>query len=76
MLGEVEVFRTTIHSAWVGVGVLEALQCHFPTIQASLDLDDCDRILRIEAADGGPELWLQIVALVHSLGIEITALPD
>ena len=76
LLDKVEVFRTTIDSAGVAADVLRELHEGFPTLQATLDLDDCDRILRIESREAGPELWAQVMVRVQGMGIEISILPE
>jgi hypothetical protein len=75
-LDVVEVFKTNIDSAATGATVVRALRQRFPTLQASLDLDDCDRVLRVLAPPSGPPPWVQVMALVRSLGVQIEVLPD
>lgn len=72
----IEVFKTNIASAGQGTAVLRALHGRFPTLSACLDLQDCDRILRVESGFAGPGLWEQVQAFVRSLGVDIEALPD
>jgi hypothetical protein len=75
-LDVVEVFRTNIDSAATGTTVVRALRQRFPTLRASLDLDDCDRVLRVLAPPPGPPPWAQVMDLVRSLGVHIEVLPD
>jgi hypothetical protein len=75
-LDVVEVFKTDIDSTATGATVVRALRQRFPTLQASLDLDDCDRVLRVLALPAGPPPWAQVMALVRSLGVQIEVLPD
>lgn len=45
----VEIFKTDIQSKQVAAEILNSLQFAFPDYQMNFDLDDCDRILRIES---------------------------
>lgn len=45
----VEVFKTNIQEAFQSKIVTAILEAHFPEYKVNFDLDDCDRILRIEA---------------------------
>ncbi len=75
-LDSVEVFRTNIAAEAVALGVRRALHQQFAALRISFDLDDCDRILRIESPHAGPELWAQVLAVVRGLGVAIDVLPD
>jgi hypothetical protein len=44
----VEVFRTNIPSAEVAAKVVNMLQTLFQRYRINVDLDDCDKVLRIE----------------------------
>ena len=44
----VEVFKTNIQSVNAAIGLKKILSKEFPDIQINFDLDDCDKILRIE----------------------------
>ena len=73
----VEVFRTNVAAAWQAAAVVRALHNRFPALTATLDLDDCDRVLRVESCHGaGPALWQQVLGVVRALGVEIDVLPD
>jgi hypothetical protein len=45
----VEVFKTNVQNALQSHMLLGRLKELFPHLRSSFDLDDCDRILRIEA---------------------------
>ncbi|HEX8658631.1 MAG TPA: hypothetical protein VF690_13890 [Hymenobacter sp.] len=75
-LDAIEVFKTNIDTAATGTAVMRTLRRRFPTLQASLDLDDCDRVLRVLAPRPGQPPWAQVMALVRSLGVQIEVLPD
>jgi len=45
----VEVFRTSVHSPVAAGALLRQLRQLFPGWRISFDLDDCDRVLRVES---------------------------
>lgn len=45
----VEIFKTNIESGQRAGEVLDALQYAFPGYKMNLDLEDCDKILRVES---------------------------
>jgi hypothetical protein len=47
---QVEVFKTNICNANQSDKVIQMLSERFPEYETNFDLDDCDRILRIETA--------------------------
>lgn len=44
----VEVFKTNVEQADAASELLQRLQLNFPDCRINFDLDDCDRILRLE----------------------------
>ncbi len=44
----VEVFKTNVHDEGDSQNLVRHLQRHFPNGRINFDLDDCDRILRVE----------------------------
>lgn len=44
----VEVFKTNVNNKWSANWLVEKLQQHFPDHKINFDLDDCDKILRVE----------------------------
>lgn len=44
----VEVFKTNVRSRLAAVQLVNRLQLLFPASRINFDLDDCDRILRLE----------------------------
>ena len=44
----VEVFKTNVSDESQAEKLLEILAWHFPACRINFDLDDCDKILRIE----------------------------
>ena len=72
----VEVFKTSVASAAQGAAVVQALHHRFPTLTASLDLEDCDRVLRVQSLRPGPVFWEPVMELVYAFGISIEILPE
>jgi len=46
----VEIFKTNVIHYHQSILLVEKLKYHFPTSHINFDLEDCDRILRIEDA--------------------------
>jgi len=44
----VEIFRTDVSKKTKERSILSTLQSEFPHLKINFDLDDCDRILRVE----------------------------
>ena len=57
----VEVFRTDVSSASEAIGVLEQLKQMFPQTKFNFDLDDCDKVLRVEGK------YIQVAAVIELL---------
>lgn len=51
----IEVFKTNIHDKTTANKVTADLYEHFPGGRINFDLDDCDKILRIESENIIPE---------------------
>ncbi len=71
----IEVYSTTITKKKHGKSVLETLRTEFPAYMISLDLNDCDKILRVEHPHGTVENET-IKKLVSNLGFDIAELED
>ncbi|RMA64697.1 hypothetical protein BXY75_1577 [Ulvibacter antarcticus] len=63
----VEVFKTNISQINVAESVLQDLLKHFPSSSINFDLEDCDKILRIENCLAKPE---SIVLFLNRNGFE------
>lgn len=61
----VEVFRTDVAEQSQGERLVSALMERFPDFKVNFDLEDCDRILRIEAKSLNP---LQVIECLRSNG--------
>lgn len=75
-LPAVEVFQTNVSSPLLATAIIRALQTRFISLKATFDLDDCDRVLRVQSPHGEPALWAQVAALVRGFGVQIEVLPD
>lgn len=63
----VEVFKTNVEEAVHAEKLVALLLQHFPDGRINFDLDDCDRVLRVEKMHIQPE---QIIELVAAQGYE------
>lgn len=57
----VEVFKTNVKSAAQAEKVVQMLLLHFPESQINFDLEDCDKVLRVEAEVCKPEMVMLLV---------------
>ena len=57
----IEVFKTNVNSTSAQT-LLAELQIHFPSCKINFDLEDCDRILRVEGLDFCTKTIEKIVA--------------
>jgi hypothetical protein len=74
MVNDIEVFRTNIENLNGADRFKKELSVLYPSSKISFDLEDCDRILRIETHyDINTN---QIIALGHHLGVLIELLED
>ena len=51
----IEVFKTNVKGSWHADQLAMLLYQHFPGSKIDFDLDDCDKVLRIDAAHVSPE---------------------
>jgi len=51
-LGVVEVFKTNVLNKRAAKVILEEIGLHQPQYKCNFDLEDCDKVLRIENASG------------------------
>ena len=67
----IEVFKTDVQHSTEAGRLLSLLQAHFPASRINFDLDDCDRILRLEGNDFDPD---KVVSLVKTNGFHCVVL--
>lgn len=58
----VEVFRTNVEELAASKNIIDQLLIHFPGNEINFDLDDCDKILRVEGENIHPGAIIQLVA--------------
>jgi hypothetical protein len=67
----VEVFKTNVEGREMAEQLLSALRSHYPFSKINFDLEDCDKILRIE----GHQVCINtIIELLKTSGFECEAL--
>ena len=71
----VEVFKTNVTSRDGAAVLLHQVHKTFPGCRANFDLQDCDRILRVENLPGGIDARA-IVVLLQENGFWAEPLPD
>ncbi|MCR8556638.1 methyltransferase type 11 [Mucilaginibacter sp. BJC16-A38] len=71
----VEIFKTNVKSKRLAGKVLKSLQSHLPAFQFNFDLDDCDRILRVQTS-GCPVECVKIIHIVKGYEIDISLFED
>lgn len=47
----IEVFKTNVQNEYQAATILDMLSGYYPLYRINFDLDDCDRILRVEGAN-------------------------
>lgn len=71
----VEVFKTNVSSTGKARRLIAEIERAFSSYQANFDLDDCDRILRVESRSARIETHC-LMDLLSTLGVEIEILED
>jgi hypothetical protein len=59
----VEIFKTNVQHQKQAIMLLTALCREFPLFKINFDLDDCDRILRVEGENISYEEIIELIAL-------------
>lgn len=67
------VFKTNIANHLQKEGISKLLEKHFPTCHWSFDLEDCDKVLRIESSF---EVTQQVIQLMQENGFLCEELVD
>jgi len=63
----VEVFKTDVHNEERAIMLLSVLSQRFPSHRINFDLEDCDRILRVEGLNILPE---NIISVLNAYGYQ------
>ena len=61
----IEVFKTDVATHSDAGNIIELLRQHFPGSRINFDLQDCDKILRLEGKDFSTD---KVVMIVHQNG--------
>lgn len=67
----VEVFKTNVHEFGEARRLVSLLLQHFPASKINFDLDDCDKVLRLEGDDFTPG---KVMTLVREHGFNCNIL--
>ena len=67
----VEVFKTNVDETKLAEKLVKQLLDHFPGSQINFDMEDCDKILRVEASTVSSE---KIIAILNSHGFSCKVL--
>lgn len=67
----VEVFKTDVYEQEISLAIVQTLLQHFPGNEINFDLQDCDKILRIE---GENILREKIKEVLHGAGYQCEVL--
>lgn len=67
----VEVFKTNVQKAAEANKIISQLNVHFPDSRISFDLEDCDKVLRVEGRNITVE---KVVELVEKHGFNCVEL--
>ena len=70
----VEVFKTTVEDYDVAARLIAKLEGTFSDYAVNFDLEDCDRILRVQCENGVDPGF--IIAMIRSNGFDAEVLED
>lgn len=71
----VEVYKTDVQNSFQVNKVIQALNRQFPAYIANFDLQDCDKILRVESRQSNIDNEC-IISLMRDFGYMAEPLPD
>jgi len=71
----VEIFKTNVNGKRLAGQVLKSLRFHLPDFYFNFDLDDCDRILRVQT-DGCPVRAVKFIQIAGKHQINISVFED
>lgn len=57
----VEVFKTNVNEVALSEVLIRQLLRHFPDSRVNFDMEDCDKVLRVEATHIMPEKIIEIL---------------
>ncbi|MFD0795205.1 hypothetical protein ACFQZX_16400 [Mucilaginibacter litoreus] len=59
----IEVFKTNVREPKVSRKLIDELTAAFPASKINFDLDDCDKVLRVEGNDFCPNRIIEVLKL-------------
>jgi hypothetical protein len=71
----VEVFKTNVNIKGQAQKLINHIEIAHPAYKVNFDLEDCDRILRVENSQGSVELS-SVIAILNKSGFKAEVLPD
>lgn len=71
----IEVFKTNVHEPSHAEAMLRRLHSLFPTYRINFDLDDCDRILRVQSPGDTVQVG-PIMSTLAQAGFSCSVLED
>lgn len=71
----VEVFKTNVSDPEHAIMLVYRIESAFANYTANFDLEDCDKILRVETSDSRVDVSM-LVAILKDLGFDAEVLPD
>jgi hypothetical protein len=63
----VEVYKTNVQFEHQALVVIDFLSGHFPMFRLNFDLEDCDRVLRVEGNNFAPGIFMRGVELIINI---------
>ncbi|WP_106602486.1 hypothetical protein [Chitinophaga ginsengisoli] len=66
---EIGIFRTNICTHQDKKDVIQAIQQHFNVTNCSIDIEDCDKVMRI-VAGSAPVAENDIILFIHCMGYQ------
>lgn len=73
-MGIVEVFKTNVETGEQAERLVNLIRENFPEYAVNFDLDDCDRILRVQASASIRES--SVLEILHTSGFDAAVLSD
>ena len=67
----IEVFKTNVREVTQADKIIELLLAHFPGCKINFDIQDCDKVLRVEGNDFFP---VKIISIVNENGFDCAPL--
>lgn len=71
----IEVFKTNIRNLTQAKKLIQDIRRAFPSYHVNVDLEDCDRILRVETCNANIEINC-LTDLLHTRGVYAIILED